>query len=175
METKHYRKKKLPQLADAEAHLIKCNEYALKGINELKLSEFNDLLNRVYLAKDILIDQFNKMYPERNALKPQSAEYADEIKTIFNEYFPTFRKKTREQPHVQYRHCYCYFMRNHTTYSLSRIGMPFNYNHTTVIHAVRNVQKELDASSSVYLDIIDFVTKKLTEELSKKGIKIQNY
>lgn len=175
METKHYRKKKLPQLADAEAHLIKCNEYALKGINELKLSEFNDLLNRVYLAKDILIDQFNKMYPERNAFKPQSTEYADEIKTIFNEFFPTFRNKTRQEPHVQYRHCYCYFMRKNTTYSLNRIGMPFSYNHTTVIHAVRNVEKELEANSSAYIEIVNFVNDKLKLELEKKGIKIQNY
>lgn len=167
MRTKHYRKKKLPQLADAEAHLIKCNEYALRGINELKLSEFNDLLNRVYLAKDILIDQFNKMYPERNPYKPQSAEYVDEIKTIFNEYFPSFRDKTREEPHVQYRHCYCYFMRKHTTYSLKRIGMPFAQDHTTILSAIRNVEKELEQENTKFIEIVNFVNTKLAEVIKK--------
>ncbi len=161
------KKKKLPQLIDAEAHLIKCSEYALKGINELKLSEFNDLVNRVYLAKDILIDKFRELYPDKNPRKPHSAEYADEIKEIFNEYYPTFRSVTREEPHVQYRHCYCYFMRKYTSYTLKRVGLPFGHDHTTIINAVRNVEKELDTDNTKFVEIVDFVNKKLIEKGKK--------
>jgi chromosomal replication initiation ATPase DnaA len=175
MSVKHYKKKKLPQLSDAEAHLIKCNEYALIGIEELKLSEFNDLLNRVYLTKDILIDKFYELYPDKNPYKPQSNEFADEIRNIFNEHLPSFKNKSRQQPHVYYRHCYCYFMRKHTTYSLCRIGLPFDYNHTTVIHATRNVEKALEVNNSAIVEVVNFVNEKLKEELKKKNIKIENY
>lgn len=163
MKTKKPRKKSLPQLIDAEAHIVKCNEYAIRGINELKLSEFSDLLNRVYLIKDILVDKFNELYPDRDAVKPHSSEYSDEIKEIFNQYFPTFRSKKRTEPEVWHRQCYCYFMRKYTNHSLKRIGMPFGSDHTTILHSVRTVKKELDCENPAFVEIVTFVENKLIQ------------
>lgn len=169
------KQRQLYQLSDAELHIKKCYEYAERGIEEIKMSEFSDMLNRILLTKDILINKFNELYPNRNTTKPFSEEMGDIIKEIFDEHFPRYQLKTREQPCVWYRQCYCYLMRKYTTKSFREIGMPWSANHTTICHSENTVKRELNCESNVYVEIINFVEKKIKEALAKKTAMLENY
>jgi len=169
------KQRELPQLSDAEIHIKKCYEYAERGIEEIKMSEFSDLLNRIILTKDILSTKFRELYPNRNTQKPFSDEMSDMIIEIFDEHFPRYKLWTRETPCVWYRQCYCYFMRKYTTTSFRIIGLPWNANHSTMCHSENTVKRELACESNVYVEIVDFVENKIQEKLAKRTIKIENH
>jgi len=162
-----HRKRKLPQLKDAEQHLIKCNEYALRGVNELKLSEFNDLLNRVFLVKDILVDKFNYLFPDRITARPKATANVEDIVDIYKTYYPTYAKKTRTRPTVWHRQTFCWFMRKKTNCSLQEIANMFNQDHSSCLHSINVVEKELECENYTYKEIVDFVTEKLKEKQPK--------
>jgi len=162
------KQRELYQLSDAELHIKRCNEYAEKGIENIKMSEFSDLLNRVMLTKDILVSKFCELYPNRITAKPFSEELGDFIVEIFNTNFPTYKNKTRQQPFVWYRQCYCYLMRKYTAKSFREIGMPWNANHSTICHSENTVKRELDCESNVYVEIITFAEEKIKEKIEKR-------
>jgi len=169
------KQRELFELTDAELHLKKCYEYAERGIEDIKMSEFSDLLNRVLLTKDILLNKFCELYPNRKTTKPFSQEMSESIKEIFDEHFPKYKLKTRETPSVWYRQCYCYFMRKYTTTSFKEIGKPWEANHSTICHSENTVKRELACESNVYVEIINFVEDKIKEALSKRTDLIENY
>lgn len=159
-----HRKKKLPQLKDAEQHLLKCAEYANRGVNELKLSEFNDLLNRVFLAKDILVDKFNYLFPDRLTAKPKATANVEDIVDIYKTYYPTYIKKTRQKSIIRNRQTFCWFMRKKTNFTLQEIADIFNYDHSSILHSINVVEKELECENYSYKEIVDFVSLKLKEK-----------
>lgn len=169
------KQRELPQLSDAELHIKKCFEYAERGIEDIKMSEFSDLLNRIILIKDIIATKFRDLYPERNTAKPFSDEMNDLIKQIFDEHFPRYKIRTRETPSVWYRQCYCYFMRKYTTTSFRVIGLPWDMDHSTISHSENTVKRELACESNVYVEIINFVEEKIKDKLEKRTDIIENY
>jgi chromosomal replication initiation ATPase DnaA len=169
------KQRELYQLSDAEAHIKKCYEYAERGIEEIKMSEFSDMLNRILLTKDILVNKFNELYPNRRVRKPYSEQMADFINEIFDEYFPKHAISKREQPYVWHRQTYCYFMRKYTALSFKKIGEKFGYDHSSICHSENVVKKELACETNVYTEIIDFVEDKIKEKLHQITIQTENH
>lgn len=169
------KRRETAQLKDAELHIKKCFEYAERGIEEIKMSEFSDLLNRILITRDILVLKFRELYPDKNASKPFTDDMSVLIKEIFDEYFPRYKLRTRETPCVWYRQCYFYLMRKHTAESFKNIGSFWKMNHTTVVHADNAVKMQLECKDNVYVEIVNFVEDKIKEKLHQITIQTENH
>ena len=149
-------------LKNCEEHIKDCYVLSSKGILELKISEFNQLLNKMMISVDILTTQFNLLYPERIKNKVFDASKFEEIHSLFKDYFDGFNNKTRKEPFVIYRQCFSYLCRKHIGMSLATIGNFLNnQDHTTIIHSVRTVEKEISLKNLNYTEIIDFIEQKI--------------
>jgi len=170
MSLKTPRIRKSIDLRDAENHFKACYEISKKGINEIKMSEFNDLLNRTILAKDILVSKFEQLYPERNIDKPYSTKLHEEIKELFEEYYPSYKVDNKEYPNIIYRQCYFYLLRKHTSVTFKKMGDELGYDHSTVVHSKNIVLTEIELKNQSYLEVIECIESKLSEPLIKKEL-----
>jgi chromosomal replication initiation ATPase DnaA len=165
MSCKTSRLRKLHELKDAELHLKKCFEYSQHGIEELKLTEFSDLLNRVLITRDILVAQFEKLYPEVATKRIFSLSKFNEIKELFDTHFPTYKNKNRRYPNVIYKHCFFYIAKKHTLMPYKAIGESIgSYDHSTVISAKNVVIKEIETGNENYIEVIRFIESRLNNE-----------
>lgn len=78
--------------------------------------------------------------------------------------------KTRKLKYKQSRFEAMYLIRRHTLLSTTEIGVLFNRDHSTVIHACRNVSNEMDVYPDFKLKMIKY--DKLFERLSKGNVGV---
>ena len=165
MGCKTQRLRKIYELKDAELHLKKCFEYSQRGIEEIKLTEFSDLLNRVLITRDILVNKFEELYPEVASKKTFSLSKFDEIKQLFETHFPSYKDNNRKYPNVIYKHCFFYIAKKHTLMPYKSIGESIgNYDHSTVISAKNVVIKEIETGNENYIEVIRFIESRLNNE-----------
>lgn len=165
MGVKTNRLRRLHELKDAEQHLKKCYEYSQRGIEEIKLTEFSDLLNRVLITRDILVEQFGKLYPEVKSKRIFSLSKFEEIKDLFDTYFPTYKDKGRRYPNIIYKHCFFYLAKKHTLMSFKSIGESIgSYDHSTVLSAKNVVISEIETENENYTEVIRFIESRLNNE-----------
>ena len=165
MGCKTSRLRKLHELKDAELHLKKCFEYSQRGIEEIKISEFSDLLNRVLIVKDILVNKFEELYPEVVSKRIFSISKFDEIQALFETHFPTYKKRSRTYPNVIYKHCFFYIAKKHTLMPYKAIGESIGkYDHSTVLSAKNVVMREIETGNQNYIEVIKFIEARLNNE-----------
>lgn len=89
---------------------------------------------------------------------------ADKIITVVCEHLKLtveqIRGKSRSKEFVYARHLIFYFLRKHTTLTLKSAGELFNRDHTTVIHALENLQDIMDTEPPVK-DEVELLESKL--------------
>jgi len=165
MGCKTSRLRKLHELKDAELHLKKCFEYSQRGIEEIKISEFSHLLNRVLIVKDILVNKFEELYPEVVSKRIFSVSKFEEIQELFDTHFPSYKDKNRRYPNVIYKHCFFYLSKKHTLMSYKAIGESIGkYDHSTVLSAKNVVIREIETGNQNYIEVIQFIEQRLNGE-----------
>lgn len=161
MSLKTPKTRKSIDLKDAENHFKACYEISRRGINEIKLSEFNNLLNRTIIVKNILVSKFEQLYPKRNVYKPNDVKLGKEIRNIFDEYYPSYKEPHKRMPTIIYRQVYFYLIRKHTSITFTKIGKELDLDHSSVVHSKNIVLVEIEMGNKAYTDIIYFVEEKL--------------
>jgi chromosomal replication initiator protein len=107
--------------------------------------------------QDITLDLIKTIIQEKNK-KVTSKVSIDEIINIVTEYYKipvnNIREKNRRKEVALCRQLAMFMVKNFTNYSLKSIGLHFGgRDHSTVIHAIQNIQKLKSSDSAVAADI----------------------
>jgi chromosomal replication initiator protein len=145
------------------AENVSSNIRELEGII-IRLLAFTSITKQ-----NISIDLVKNIISEKNINKIKKASIEDII-TIVTDYYKVpinnIREKNRRKEVAFCRQLAMYMVKNYTNYSLKSIGLHFGgRDHSTVIHAIHNIEKLKEQDSSVFSDI-----EIISSQISKKNM-----
>ena len=133
------------------AESVSSNIRELEGVI-IRLLAFSSVTKQ-----DISIDLVKNIISERNKNKIKKASIEDIINIVTDYYkvpVNNIREKNRRKEVAFCRQLAMYMVKNYTNYSLKSIGLHFGgRDHSTVIHAINNIEKMKASDSSVFSDI----------------------
>ncbi len=149
----------------SEESNLSLSEHILSFIAENVSSNIRDLEGIIIrllafssiTKQDISIDLVKSIISEKNKTKIKKTSIEDII-TIVSDYYKVpvnnIREKNRRKEVAFCRQLAMYMVKSFTNYSLKSIGLHFGgRDHSTVIHAINNIEKLKNSDASVFSDI----------------------
>ncbi len=146
------------QICDYIASNIKSNIRELEGaFNKIK---FFSKLNKVPITQELAISALTDI------IAPKEALNMDRILTVVSNYYgvtvEAVKSKNRTKELVIPRQVFAYLTRELTQNSVATIARKLNRDHTTILHAITKVEKELNENEELSSNIA-VLKQKLTE------------